>query len=118
MLAQQRQRFLRFACPLQSYAPNQLHSSIFRLRFYQLFYFCHSTRRIPRCIFCQSSDGSEVWCVPLSLDVCKDFLGLTTGDLCSELQYSGRYLVLSGEGGGVEVDYGLVLALMEGIVYV
>ena len=43
---------------------------------------------------------------------------MATGDLCSELQYLGGYLVLSGERGGVEINYGLVLALVEGIVYI
>jgi len=41
---------------------------------------------------------------------------LAIGNLSSQLEYAGWDLVFGGEGGGIELDYGIVLALVEGIV--
>ena len=48
--------------------------------------------------------------------VCGDQGGLAEGDLSAQLQDAGGEGVLRGEGGRVEVDHFLVLALVVGIV--
>ena len=45
-------------------------------------------------------------------------LGLALGDFGAELEDARGEVVLGGEGGGVEVEDGLVLALVEGVVNV
>lgn len=52
----------------------------------------------------------------VGVDIGDGGVGLAEGDLGAELEGSGGQLVFGGEGGGVEVEDGLVLALVEGVV--
>lgn len=67
-------------------------------------------------MLCQCLHSREVWGVILILDFGEDLVGLAESDFGAELQEAGGEVVFRGERGGVKVENGLVLALVEGAV--
>jgi len=59
--------------------------------------------------------GNEVGFVFI-LNFGENLVGLAEGDFGAELQDAGGEVVFGGERGGVEVEDGLVLALVKGAV--
>lgn len=73
---------------------------------------------VPRRVLHQRLHRGEVRGVLLvvAVDIGERIVGLSQGDSGAELEYARRQLVLRGEGGGVEVEDGRVLPLVEGVV--
>jgi len=61
-------------------------------------------------------EGGEVRVVGLVLGFGEDLVVLAECDFCAEFEDSGGEGVGGGEGGGVEVEDFLVLALVVGVV--
>ena len=71
---------------------------------------------IPRRVQRQRLHGGEIRSVLFGVDIGDGGVGLAEGDLGAEFEEASWELVLWGEGGGVEVEDGLILALVEGVV--
>lgn len=52
----------------------------------------------------------------LALNICKDLLGLSECDSSTQFKNTSSEAIFRRERGGIEIDYFLILALVESIV--
>lgn len=52
----------------------------------------------------------------LAPNICKDLLGLSECDSSAQFKNTSSEAIFRREGGGIEIDYFLILALVESIV--
>lgn len=116
MLGQQRQCLLTVPIGLQHCASKNLYGGIFGVILGEVLSELEGGVAVASGLLRQSLGGGEVGGIIFGRNGGNDLLGLTKGNLGAELEHTGWELVLGGEGGGVEVDHGLVLAGVEGIV--
>jgi hypothetical protein len=116
VLRQQCESLLTVILCLQHCTANELHSSIIRVVLGEILSELQGGVGLARSLQGQRLDGGEIGGVLFAGDGGQDLVGLALGNLGAQLKHTSRELVLGGEGGGVEVDYALVLACVEGIV--
>lgn len=116
MFGQQRQRLLAPALRLQHGGSENLHGHIIRVILRKILSQLQGGGGVPRRLLSQRLDRAQVGGILFAGNGGQGLVDLAQGDLRAELEHVGRELVLGGEGGGIEVDYVLVLAGVEGIV--
>lgn len=116
VLGQQRQRLLAVALSLQDCASESLNGDIVRVVLCKILSQLQRSVGVARNLLSQGLCRGQVGGILFAGDGGQDLASLAEGDLSAELEHAGWELVLWGEGGGVEVDHGLVLAGVEGIV--
>lgn len=116
VLGEHSDRLLVMSLCLQHGCSKHLHGCIVGVVLCEILGQLQSSFGLARHLLGKGLGGGQVGGILFAGNGGQDLVALAKGNLGTELEHASRELVLGGEGGGLEVDYVLVLAGVEGIV--
>ncbi len=115
MLRQERDCLIRLPGGLQHRPAHDLHGHVIPRGGGQLLDRLHGLVRPAQALLRQGADGRQVR-LRLALHIGDNVIGLSQSDPCPKLEHASGERIFGGEGGCIEIDYFLVLALVEVVV--